>query len=295
MRILAIDVGTGTQDIVLFDSAREPENCFKLVMPAPTQIMAARVRAATKDRLPVMLTGSLMGGGPVGWAVEDHLRAGLAAYAEPEAARTLNDDLERVRAVGVRVLEPGNPARAMRCVCAWATWTWTRSRPPSPPLAFASEWDGLAVAVLDHGNAPPDVSDREFRFRHIRRVAEEAWAAGGASPANPLLAFAYTPGDLPAYLTRMAAVAALAPAGMPVVLLDTGAAAGLGALLDPRVAAHRNVVLVNAGNMHTLATHLAGGRLAGIMEHHTHRLTPEHLADLIRDLTAGLLTHEVGL
>ena len=40
MRILAADVGTGTQDILLFESGRTIENNFKLVMPSPTVIVA---------------------------------------------------------------------------------------------------------------------------------------------------------------------------------------------------------------------------------------------------------------
>ena len=36
MRILAIDVGTGTQDILLFDSSQPIENAFQLIMPSPT-------------------------------------------------------------------------------------------------------------------------------------------------------------------------------------------------------------------------------------------------------------------
>ena len=36
MQILAVDIGTGTQDVLLFDSSRSPENCLKMVMPSPT-------------------------------------------------------------------------------------------------------------------------------------------------------------------------------------------------------------------------------------------------------------------
>ena len=35
MRILAIDVGTGTQDIMIYDSEKELENAIKLVLPSP--------------------------------------------------------------------------------------------------------------------------------------------------------------------------------------------------------------------------------------------------------------------
>ena len=47
MRILAVDVGTGTQDILLFDTDLEPENCFKMVMPSPTMAVARRIRSGT--------------------------------------------------------------------------------------------------------------------------------------------------------------------------------------------------------------------------------------------------------
>jgi uncharacterized protein (DUF1786 family) len=36
MRILAIDMGTGTQDILVFDSADAVENNVKLVVPSAT-------------------------------------------------------------------------------------------------------------------------------------------------------------------------------------------------------------------------------------------------------------------
>src|SRR5204863_81598 len=85
MRILTIDIGTGTQDILLFDSDGPVENGAQLVMPAPTQIVARKVRAATQARVPIALTGVIMGGGPCHWAVEDHLRAGLTVYATPAA------------------------------------------------------------------------------------------------------------------------------------------------------------------------------------------------------------------
>ena len=69
MRILTIDIGTGTQDILLFDSDGPVENSAQLVMPAQTQIVACKVRAATHARVPIALTGVIMGGGPCHWAV----------------------------------------------------------------------------------------------------------------------------------------------------------------------------------------------------------------------------------
>ena len=44
MQILTVDIGTGTQDILLFDSERGPENCLKLVMPSPTLLIRGRIQ-----------------------------------------------------------------------------------------------------------------------------------------------------------------------------------------------------------------------------------------------------------
>ena len=47
MKVLAIDVGKGTQDILLYDSTQRTENCIKMVLPSQTQIIAQRIMQAT--------------------------------------------------------------------------------------------------------------------------------------------------------------------------------------------------------------------------------------------------------
>src|SRR6185295_9261229 len=100
MRILAIDMGTGTQDILLYDSDGPIENSVKMVMPSATKIAEGRIRRATAAGRAILLTGVIQGGGPCSWAMEDHLRAGHGVYATPEAAQTFNDDLEEVAKTG---------------------------------------------------------------------------------------------------------------------------------------------------------------------------------------------------
>src|SRR3984893_2931237 len=104
MQILTVDVGTGTQDVLLFDSERDLENCFKLVLPSPTVAVADRVRAATRAGRRLVLQGVTMGGGPSHWATMDHVRAGLQAFATPDAARTFDDDLAAVAEMGIQVV-----------------------------------------------------------------------------------------------------------------------------------------------------------------------------------------------
>src|SRR5260370_15253750 len=102
---LAIDVGTGTQDILVLEAGTVIENAVQLIMPSPTALLAERVKQATRDRVDLVLTGVTMGGGPDHWAVEAHLKAGMKVYATPDAARTFDDDLERVAAMGIRIID----------------------------------------------------------------------------------------------------------------------------------------------------------------------------------------------
>src|SRR5919198_1092020 len=111
MQALTIDVGTGTQDILLFDSEREIENAIRLVLPSPTVLVATAIRRATRAGWKVVLTGSTMGGGPSAWAARDHAAAGRPIFATPEAARSFDDDLERVEQMGIRIVHEEEAAR----------------------------------------------------------------------------------------------------------------------------------------------------------------------------------------
>src|SRR5437868_14248762 len=107
IRILAVDVGTGTQDILLFESGKTIENCLKMVMPSPTVIVAERIKRATERGQPILLTGVTMGGGPSHWAARDHALAGYAVAVTPQAARTFDDDLSMVEQMGFEIIDEG--------------------------------------------------------------------------------------------------------------------------------------------------------------------------------------------
>jgi len=283
MRILAVDIGTGTQDILLFDSSGPIENSIKLVMPSATSIAAGRIRRATEAGRPVLLTGVIQGGGPCHWALEDHLRAGRAAYATPEAARTFDDDLERVAAMGVRVVSEDEAQRIDAERIELRDLDLAAIRSALAAFDVPGDFDGLALGCLDHGDAPPDYSDRLFRFDHLRRVVERE---------NDLLAFACLPSELPDYLTRASTLVASAGGEAPVVFLDTGPAAALGALQDPRVAAAEEQLVLNLGNMHALAFHLRGTHIVSLYEHHTGEMETEQIEDFTERLVDGTLRHE---
>ncbi|MDQ3930443.1 MAG: DUF1786 domain-containing protein, partial [Chloroflexota bacterium] len=113
-----------------------------------------------------------------------------------------------------------------------------------------------------------------------------------------LAAFAAPSTDVHPDLTRMLAVresvAAAGRGDLPLLLMDTGAAALMGALGDPRVdcASGGNALFVNVGNFHTLAFHIAGRRIRALFEHHTGLLDGPKLVRLLQRLASGTLTNQ---
>ncbi len=296
IRILAVDVGTGTQDILLFESGKTIENCFKMVMPSPTVIVAERIKQATERGQPILLTGVTMGGGPSHWAARDHALAGYAVVVTPPAARTFDDDLSMVEQMGFEIIDEDEAARRLedkgivhvelRDFDAQAIIHALRAFDVDPSV------DALAIAAFDHGAAQPGVSDRRFRFDFIARTVH----------ANPVpSAFAYAAQDTPADLTRLRSIATSAARyrelsgsslQAPLLLMDTGSAAVLGALEDPLVRKQQNSLLCNIGNFHTLAFHLVHGRIVGIFEHHTGEIDRTQLEQMLVKLAEGTLTNE---
>jgi len=108
-RILAIDVGAGTQDILLYERGKPMEASIKLVLPSQTEIVARRIRRATRAGRDIFLVGNLMGGGPNVSVIKRHLRAGHRVYATPRAAKTVRDNLRQVEEMGVQIVKERPP------------------------------------------------------------------------------------------------------------------------------------------------------------------------------------------
>lgn len=272
MKFLAIDVGMGTQDILLYDCTKSIENCCKMVLPSQTQIIAKRIADCTRSKKDIVLVGETMGGGPSSTAVWRHIKADLGVFATERAALTLNDDLEKVRRAGVQIVseQEASGLKAERIEMCDV------DRPAINKMLalFGIEMpDRFAVAVQDHGYSP-DHSNRIFRFDHFRDLMENE---------ATLDTFVYR-GNIPHRFTRMKAVERTLPGAL---LMDTGAAAIRGALLDEN--AISPYIVVNIGNGHTLAWVLDGNRLIALFEHHTHDMTAGKIDDHLKRLCSGTL------
>jgi len=215
-------------------------------------------------------------------------------YATPAAARTFNDDLDYVqRELGVRVVSEDEARTLDGDVerLELKDFDWALIAQAFAAFGLPLEIDALAVAVFDHGDAPPGYSDRQFRFDYL-----DALVRGAAGQPRPLTAFAHRAEAVPASMTRLAAVAASARAQgvtVPLAVMDTAPAAVLGATLDPVVAERvaSGALVANIGNFHCLAFRLQGGRLAGLFEHHTGEVTCAKLDNLLAALADSTLQH----
>ena len=245
-----------------------------------------RIQAATARRDPLLLTGVTMGGGPCHWAAEAHIKAGIPLYATPQAARTFNDDLEWVQTeMGLKVVSEDEAAALTGC----QRIEMRDLDLDSIGQAFHNfgvdlKPDILAVAVFDHGAAPPGVSDRTFRFETIARQLRQS---------NQLTSFAFPTDAIPPEFTRLHAVRQSAqPLDCAMIVMDTAPAAVLGAMLDPIVDSLETKMIANIGNYHTLAFRFGPEGVEGVFEHHTGMLDQPTLEKWLQELAAGTILDE---
>jgi uncharacterized protein (DUF1786 family) len=276
MRILAIDIGAGTQDILLFDSATTIENSISLVLPTPSSYLAKRLQAMEGD---VYISGDTIGGGSLSQALQRHLQKGYRVVMEESAAYSIRNDLDEVRSMGMEVsARPGaGHVRELKI-----------SEVDLPVLrSFLSHFgedlkvDLIAVAVQDHGVAPKGVSDRAFRFEKM-----EAMLRRNNRPET----FHFLEDEIPdVYLRMRSAVRAVKrTSSTRVLVMDTAFSAILGCLNEVQGPS----LIVNVGNGHTLAALLMDGKIEGLYEHHTHALTPEKLERDLRLFLRGELSQK---
>ena len=276
-RLLAVDVGAGTTDILVWQEGRRPENSEKLVTPSGTVVVGRRIEEATQRRSRVVFSGPTMGGGACTFAARRHLAAGCDFLATEQAAYSFADDLRKVSGWGVHLVGQDEAQAAVRAgaqevrsgdVDAAALLDALQR------LGIDVGFSAVAVAAQDHGFNPQG-SNRIFRFETWRRAI---------AAALPLASLFYAGDSIPAELTRLrAAAGCFAGLDAPILAADTGPAALLGVAPDDG----GNAALVNVGNGHTVFAVAVGGRLTGVLEHHTGSLDAAKLQDLLRRFLAG--------
>jgi len=267
---LSVDVGKGTQDVLVGDLL--DENVVKLVLPSPTRILADRIRSVDGD---LLCTGYTMGGGPVSKVIKSHLLSNEVVMVE-SAARTISDDLDEVREMGIRVVGRDE-------VEVYRERDYSEVRLGDLLLdelfgflgSFGVERpERIGVGVQDHGVAPEGVSDRRFRFSFFRDVIKK----GG-----DLSEFIFT-GETGRF-SRIDSVFRQLD-GFESLAVDSKIAAVLGCYDGGEE------VVVDAGNGHFLAVSLRDNRVVGIFEHHTRMMDAGRIRELLDKLVYGEITDD---
>ena len=281
MRILAIDVGTGTQDIMIYDTEKELENSIKLVLPSPHLYISQMIRECEND---IYFDGDIMGGGKIKNTILEHMEKGYRVVMEPTCAKTIRDDLEQVKSFGIEIANNEESYESFtRITLGDINITKLSEFLLGYDLEF--DFDEIAIAVQDHGYSP-DMGDRDFRFEKIREKVQK--------PISPL-EFGFRDDTLPDYFTRMQAVRRqVANEGideLPLVM-DTKFASIAGMCYDEIAEKLNSYIVIDIGNGHTTAASIEGGKIQGVFEHHTSSLTGESLERYIKRLASGEITHE---
>jgi len=274
MKILAIDIGAGTQDILLFDSQKKTENCISLVLPTPSKIFAEKLKAMEGH---VYIHGDTIGGGSLIRVILHHIQKGYRVVMEESAAYSLRNDLDEVKSMGIEV---GRKPES-------DDFQELEIREVNLPvlknflfhLGENLRLDVIAIAVQDHGVSPKGVSDRAFRFANMEMMLRKD---------NRPESFHFLEDTIPNYYLRMrsAVNAVRRSSSVPLLIMDTSFSAILGCLDEVTGPS----LIVNVGNGHTIASLLIERKIEGLYEHHTHELTPKKLENDLRLFLRGELS-----
>jgi len=277
LKILAIDIGVGTQDILLYEGAGPVENSPKFVLPSPSSLYRKRVTALLSRGKDLFLDGSIIGGGGLISPLMAHIRGGFSVYMTMEAALALRNDLDEVRTKGIQIVEGPPPNFAGERLTLREIDFCSLAALLAPWDIDLNQVEVAAIAVQDHGASLPGMSNRRFRLQSMKE---------GLSKDPRPTSLAFLSEEIPAFHLRMRSAAEASQKQLPKarpLLMDTSLAAISGCLVDPLVASRsgKPILCVNLGNGHTMAALLKEGMILALLEHHTKALNPE---DLKRDL-----------
>ncbi len=275
MKILAIDVGSGTQDALYYIDDRELENCPKFILPSPSVFVFNKIKKLTNRGKNIYLYGHNMGGGFKS-ALISHKNAGYKVACSEQAAYAISDNLKKVEQMGIEITETCPKGYVPVYLTDYDPGFWENLL-NTVGLDYP---DIVMIAAQDHGFFP-NISNRKGRFKLWERFLLEK---------GDIYNLIYEVPD--ESLTRLMTIQKIIGGGY---VADTGGAAILGALYDEDVYEKSRtcgVCIINIGNSHTIGFLLYKDQVYGIYEHHTGILTPEKLWKQINRFKKGDLRNE---
>jgi len=268
-----VDIGKGTQDILIPLKAKRVENWPKAVLPSPTTKLAKEIEGFSGE---LRLCGYTMGGGPVKKAIVNHVKKGYRVLSTPAAARTVRDDLDEVKRLGIEVVEELQGCNFY--LSDLELETYRRLRELS---GLNGEIEVLGVACQDHGFVKGQ-SDRVTRFNYLKELLKRS-----RRPAE--LYHVKRSG----FLTRFdSIIEQIEREGLKGFVMDSKIAAVAGLIPYAEAQGVREFTCIDCGNGHTLVATVKDGLICGFLEHHTRMLNPQKLRSLTERLETGKITFE---
>jgi len=277
-KILAIDIGAGTQDILIYDPQKTMEGMISLVLPSPTLFLGERIQRCRGD---LFFTGDTIGGGGITSVIKKHIQSRHKVIMTRDAAFSVRDNLEEVESLGIEIRDELPPDFTgdqfyLREVNLELLREFLKN--------FGEDFNigVIALAVQDHGTPPLNSSARKFRFATFERLLRVK-----RSPIN----FAYWDNEIPPQYKRMRSACQAAREQLSharILLMDTSFSAIIGCMEENTLPS----LLVNVGNNHTLAVLFSQGEIDGLMELHTLGLTPADLREQIELFVRGEITND---
>lgn len=283
-----MDIGSGTQDILLYDDSKNIENCIKMVLPSPSSVYATKVIEASKLMKNLLIYGDIIGGGKFTSAIKDHLKKGLHVHMSESAAYSIRNILSEVTRYGIEIIDHGVIPESFdgEILSIKEVDIQYLKKFLLNSNEDLSDVDIVAIAVQDHGVPHKGMSNRRFRTEIMRERLRK----------NPkLYNLAFTEDCVPNDFLRMNSAVKASKRDLPrasVLVMDTSLAALLGCFWDPVVKTTESILAINFGNEHILASILVGRDVIGMMEHHTGLLKEKELTCLLNRFIDGKLTDE---
>lgn len=277
-----LDIGAGTLDVLYYDDQTGLH--YKAVVKSPVLHLAERAANMTGD---LLIIGNEMGGGVITGVLKQPARQDRVTMSV-SAAYTVHHDLDRVRALGIKVV-PDDQAQELGRDDSCNTLVigdleFDRLQHIINGFGVPFEFDVVGICAQDHGVPPKGMSHLDYRHNVFADLLD-------ANPSPASLLYAWD--EIPATFNRLSSIAQSA-AKLPadeVYIMDSGMAAILGASLDVRADGKERLLVLDVATSHTLGAAIDNGEIAGFFEYHTSDITLERLESLLQELTDGSLDH----
>lgn len=282
MKYLIIDIGAGTMDILCYDSSLSTH--YKAVVKSPALTVAEELSKIDSD---ILITGVEMGGGSFAGLLREKAKKTKVVISS-SASATINHDQEKVRSLGVTVVEDEKAGELKKSGqylhLDISDLEYDRIKTLVEKMGVPFSFDVIGLCAQDHGVPEPGVSHLDYRHNIFKEKFDK-------SPFPHEMLYEYS--EIPGTFNRLKSIAQRAkrfPAG-EVYVMDSGMAAILGGTIDPVAAQKDKIIVLDIATSHTVGAAFEKGELAGFFEYHTADISLEILEKLLVDLADGRLDH----